>query len=113
MRKSVVVMIAVALCGCAKSIKPEAEPILIVAHDPQGKCTAMGDVEGHQGNWLTGFFTSDADLEVGAQNDLKNRASQKGGNVILVTADPTSVSGLFGKQSVSVSGTTYKCPSWR
>jgi hypothetical protein len=104
---------AMAICGCAKSIKPDAEPILIVAHGPDSKCAQIGDVEGHQGNWLTGKFTSDADLETGARNDLKNNALAKGGNVILVTVPPAAQKGLIGNQSVSFSGKAYKCPSWR
>jgi hypothetical protein len=104
---------AATICGCAKFIKPDAEPILIVAHDPDSKCTPIGDVEGHQGNWLTGTFTSDADLEAGARNDLKNNTLAKGGNVILVTAPPATKKGLIGNQTVSFSGKAYKCASWR
>ena len=37
---------------------------------------------GSQGDFLRGAITSNADLETGARNDLKNRAAAMGGNVV-------------------------------
>ncbi|WZB73779.1 DUF4156 domain-containing protein [Achromobacter insuavis] len=52
-----------------------ASPITVLGKD----CAFLGDVTGSQGNFLAGAITSNADLETGARNDLKNRAAALGG----------------------------------
>ena len=44
-----------------------------ITHNEPGKgCAFLGDVTGSQGDFLRGAITSNADLETGARNDLKN-----------------------------------------
>jgi hypothetical protein len=70
-------------CACsAINVKRGAELVRVTNREPGRECKFLGDVTGSQGNRFTGGFTSDADLETGARNDLKNKAFDIGGNVV-------------------------------
>lgn len=40
---------------------------------------SLGEVAGSQGNWITGAYTSDKNLLVGARNDLRNETFELDG----------------------------------
>jgi hypothetical protein len=115
------VLVAGLLTGCAAvSLRPEAQRIRIVTSDPVG-CDYLGEVTGNQGNAFTGGFTSNANLETGARNDMKNQAYGMGANTIqLLTTragqtDSMAISqgsggGSSEQTNVTYVGGAYRCP---
>ncbi|WP_131701662.1 DUF4156 domain-containing protein, partial [Enterobacter hormaechei] len=76
----------------------------------------LGEVTGSQGNFFTGGWTSNSNLETGARNDLKNQAYSMGGNVVVILTQRAGQTGsaYFGSGSsqqtnVTLSGTVYRC----
>ena len=106
--------------GCsANPLNPAAQKVRIVTTEPTG-CEYLGEVTGNQGNFFTGGWTSNADLETGARNDLKNQAAQLGGNTILLLTTRAGQTGSFGvnngsgggssaQTNVTYVGTVYRC----
>ena len=79
MKIAYLVVIVLMVCACsAISVRPGAELVRVTNREPGRECKFLGDVTGSQGNRFTGGFTSDANLETGARNDLKNQAFQPG-----------------------------------
>lgn len=106
------------LAGCASTeLKPGAEKIRFMQAEPKG-CKYLGEATGNQGNFFTGAYTSNANLETGARNDLKNKAVDMGGNVIVMMTNRAGVTGSsngYGSSSqsqtnVTYSGTIFNCP---
>ncbi|MDH5553373.1 MAG: DUF4156 domain-containing protein [Nitrosomonas sp.] len=100
------------LNGCsAISVKPEANQVMIVTEKPDhDRCEFLGEVSGSQGNWLTGGYTSDENLIMGARNDLRNAAYKLGGNTVHV--QHVSNSGRHeasGTSSSTIIGNAYNC----
>ncbi|MDF2940575.1 MAG: Cytochrome c type biosis protein CycH [Gammaproteobacteria bacterium] len=116
---------ALLLVGCQSTpLTPQAASIMVSPNPsvPQG-CKYLGQVIGNQGNFFTGGFTSNKNLEQGAINDMKNQASQLGANYIQMITDRAGVTGSgsmdmnsgFGSSSeqetnVTYTGNAYKCP---
>ncbi len=104
------------LAACqATQVKPEAANVRITNNEPQG-CEYLGEVTGSQGNFFTGKYTSNENLEVGARNDMKNKAVTMGGNVIVMIANRAGQTGSYGQYgggsqqtNVAYTGTVYKC----
>lgn len=107
-------VVALTLVGCASiELNPGAENVQIVEKRPKG-CKYLGDITGNQGNKFTGGFTSNADMETGARNDLKNKAAARGGNVVyLLTnrAQTTKSQGDAEQTSIVLSGSVFNCPA--
>jgi hypothetical protein len=63
---------------------------------------------GNQGNFFTGNYTSNRNLEEGAMNDLRNKASKLGANYIQLVTNRAgvtgSMSGSFDKHGGFMSG---------
>lgn len=100
------------LAGCsAVGLRAGAERVRITNTEPGRECRFLGDVTGSQGNRLTGGVTSNANLETGARNDLKNKAFNMGGNVVhlLIQRDGTTGTSQTRKSVVLV-GNVYRCP---
>jgi Domain of unknown function (DUF4156) len=110
----VVYLFAVVLivCACsAISVKPGAERVRVTNTEPGRECKFLGDVTGSQGNRFTGGYTSDANLETGARNDLKNKAFDIGGNVVYLLFQRESQTGdVRDRKNVTLSGNVYRCP---
>jgi hypothetical protein len=106
------------LTGCAAvELESGAQQVRIVTHEPQG-CQYLGEVTGNQGNLLTGGFTSNANLETGARNDMKNKAYKMGANTVQMLTNRAGQTGSFGQGSgameqtnVTYTGTAYRCTS--
>lgn len=97
----------VVLAGCAATpISPGAEHVRLTKAEPAKECTPLGDVIGEQGNLVSGATTSDNNLEIGATNDVKNKAAALGGNVVYILSDRMNPSGT----AITISGTAYHCP---
>ncbi|AUX40995.1 lipoprotein [Sorangium cellulosum] len=106
------------LPACAAvELNPGAEKIIVTKQPaPQG-CRFLGTVVGEQGGSLSGPFTSNANLQQGAVNDMKNKAHDLGGNYVVLenTNAGTTISGdrdnISGQQTdVTHMGNTYSCP---
>ena len=84
--------------------------------DPKG-CTYLGQVVGHQGNYVSGAWTSNADLDAGSLNDLRNNAAELGANYVQIISNRAgqSAGGSFNNMDFSqttsnVIGNAFKCP---
>lgn len=96
--------------GCAaNAINPNAMQVRILDKAPDEKCRYLGEAMGSQGNFFTGSYTTDANLQRGALNDLKNQAADMGGNaVVLVANRGGQTSGT--QTNVTAVGNVYMCP---
>jgi hypothetical protein len=127
MKKIIPVLASVLLVSSCASIQVEPQATRIIASPnkaPQG-CKYLGQAVGNQGNFFTGGFTSNRNLEEGAMNDIKNKASKLGANYIQVVTNRAgmtgSTSGSFGSHGGYMSGSqqqtnvtnlgnAYRCP---
>jgi hypothetical protein len=118
MSKIFIACLALALLGCAaKPINPGAESVRLTNNEPGRDCKFLGDVTGNQGNLFTGPWTSNANLETGARNDIKNRAAAMGGNLVAILTQRAAQTGSYGQQGgssqqtdVVMTGNVYRCP---
>jgi hypothetical protein len=113
-------LVALELAACsAVPLDPHAQRIRIVTADPVG-CEYLGEVTGNQGNSFTGGFTSNANLETGARNDMKNQALQMGANTIHLLTTRAGQTGSMaiaqgsgggGSEQTNVTyvGAAYRC----
>lgn len=105
------------LAGCAATeVAPEAKRIRFMQSEPQG-CEYLGEATGNQGNFFTGGWTSNKNLETGARNELKNEAAKLGGNVVVLLTNRSGQTGSGGRlfvhseqTNVVITGTVFKCP---
>jgi hypothetical protein len=102
---------ALVLSACsATNVTRGAELVRVTNKEPGRECKFLGDVTGTQGNRFTGGFTSDANLETGARNDLKNKAFDLGGNVVYLLIQRDSQTGdSRDRKNVTLSGNVYRC----
>jgi hypothetical protein len=101
------------LIGCAATaVNSGAERVRLTNAEPGRDCKLLGDATGNQGNEFIGPFISNANLETGARNDIKNKAAEMGGNVVYVLTQRAGQSGITpGRQTnVTLSGHVYRCP---
>jgi hypothetical protein len=108
------------LTACAsKPLNPEASLVRLTTIEPGNECEFLGDITGNQGDFITGEFTSNKNLETGARHDLKNQAHKMGGNVVFLltqragqTASMTwDIGGTSVQTNVTLSGNVYFCPT--
>lgn len=105
---------AATLAACAPTaLAPGAAASVRITHNEPGReCVFLVDVTGSQGNFLAGAITSNADLETGARNDLKNRAAAMGGNVVYLLTQRAGQTGgkdHLEQTNVTLSGNVYRC----
>lgn len=113
------------LTGCAATaINPEARHVIVSPNAAPKGCQYVDQIVGNQGNFFVGNYTSNAHLEEGAMNDLRNKAYVTGANYVqLVTtrAGMTGamqgtydrggfMSGSTAQTNVTNVGNAYKCP---
>ena len=116
--KITIVFLAAVMAGCAAApLIPGSERVRITNSEPGKECKFLGDVTGIQGNFFSGPWTSNENLETGARNDLKNKAAAMGGNVVAILtqrAGQTGSSGQYGgsieQTNVAIGGNVYSCP---
>jgi len=120
--KFIVLLAAIGmLASCASvQLNPEAMKVRITHNEPQN-CEFLGDVTGSQGNAFTGAWTSNANMETGARNALKNKAYAMGGNTVYILTNRAGVTGsgstnAYGAYSqrtqqtnVTLSGSVFRC----
>lgn len=99
------------LAGCmANSVTTQGQQVVIVQSLPsQYQCTYKGEVAGSQGNWLTGGWTSNKNLALGARNELRNEAGQLGANVVVITETINSTDEENSLENVTHIGRAYLC----
>jgi hypothetical protein len=106
----------VLLSACSPiSVHRNAALVRVTNNEPVG-CQFLGDITGSQGNFFTGSYTSNANLETGARNDLKNKAAAMGGNVVYILTQRAGQTASYGHGSggseqtnVTLSGNVYRC----
>lgn len=112
------VLITLFLTACsANSLHSGAERVRLTHNEPGKECSWLGDITGSQGNFFTGGWTSNSNLETGARNDMKNEAWKMGGNVVVLltqragqTGSSYNGSGSSQQTNVTLSGAVYRCP---
>lgn len=118
-----IIMVSVLLGGCASiKLDPQATRVIASPNPAPKACKYVGQVVGNQGNFFTGDWTSNAHLEEGAMNDLKNKASKLGANYIQMINSRAgntgsasgyngSFSGHMSQTNVTNIGNAYICPA--
>ena len=104
--------------GCAAvQLNPAGQKVRFMQAEPKG-CKYVGEATGNQGNFFTGPWTSNANLETGARNILKNKAAEMGGNVVVLLTNRAGQTGSVSREgggmqqtNVTLSGTVYDCPA--
>lgn len=114
MRTSIAVVFllpAVLLAACsATSTTRQGNAVELGTEKPADNCKPLGDAVGSQGNWLTGDYTSNKNLLIGARNDLRNQAADMGGNYVWVqNSANTNAWGSAGTTNTTVLGVVYRC----
>ncbi|MBT0586132.1 DUF4156 domain-containing protein [Alteromonas oceanisediminis] len=113
------VFLVAGLSACSSMpLDPNAKLVRLTNNEPTNECVFLGDVTGNQGDFFTGEFTSNADLETGARNDIKNKAYNMGGNVVYLLTERAGQSGAYdpkygggtSQTNVTLSGNVYRCP---
>ena len=107
----------VLMAGCAATpLKPGAELVRVTHIEPTSGCKWLGDVTGSQGNSFVGQYTTNANLETGARNDLKNKAAALGGNLVVLITERVGRTPDFGleggpvhRTDVTLTGSVYRC----
>ena len=99
----------ITLSGCAATeLRPDAQRVRILTSPPNSDCKQLGDVTGGQGNFFTGYYTSNSNLQTGAINDLKNKAAAIGGNALLILSNtPGLYSGT--QTTLTATGAVFTC----
>lgn len=112
MRHCFIMLTLLLLSACsAISTISGAEKVELVNEPPNPeKCEFLGEAVGSQGNWITGDYTSNENLIVGARNELRNKAFQMGGNIVYVQdMRSTSAYGAMGTTNTTAIGKIYRC----
>jgi len=129
MKKIIFIAATLILSGCAaiQPVDPTVNTKVIASTNPAPKgCKFVTQVLGSQGNFFTGAWTSNSNLEIGAMNDLKNKAFQAHGNYVQLVTNRAGVTGsssigsdghggFFGggssqQTNVTSTGNVYRCP---
>lgn len=118
MKKTSIILFVTLIAGCsANSVHHNATRVRVTNNEPGHECQFLGDVTGSQGNFLTGGWTSNSNLETGAHNDLKNKAADMGGNVVSIltqragqTSSAYAGTGSSQQTNVTLTGNVYRCP---
>jgi hypothetical protein len=120
MKLLIIVLVFLGVSACtAVPLQNDAKLVRLTNTEPAHEtCKFLGDVTGNQGDFLTGEFTSNAELETGARNDIKNKAYNLGGNLVYLLTQRAGQTGSFDKHfggssvqtNVTLSGNVYYCP---
>lgn len=107
--KKTLSLIAVSLLvsSCASiPADPQAARIIASPNPAPKGCKYLGQVVGNQGNFFTGGFTSNRNLEEGAMNDLRNKAARLGANYVQIVSNRAGVTGSMSGSHGYMSGST-------
>ena len=123
---SLTTALTILITGCSSiQLNPNANRIIASTNPAPRACHYLGQVVGNQGNYFTGGWTSNANLEEGAMNDLKNKANNLGANYVQIITSRAGITGSMGgsfnqdngyvsgsssQTNVTNVGNAYKCP---
>lgn len=97
----------IVLSGCSSiPLEPTANKVIASPNPAPKGCKYLGQVTGNQGNFFTGGFTSNKNLESGSMNDLRNQASKLGGNYIQLLVNRAGVTGSYSSSNGSGGGSS-------
>jgi hypothetical protein len=110
------VLTSVSACQSIR-LSPGAELVRLTHNEPGKECQFLGEITGNQGDFFTGEFTSNENLETGARHDAKNKAFAMGGNVIYILTHRAGQTSNFDPEfgggsaqtNVTLSGNVYRC----
>lgn len=102
---------SVTLAGCAaNNLTSEGNRVVILKEIPvQYHCAYKGEIAGSQGNWMTGYWTSNKNLALGARNDLRNEAAKLGANVVVIAETLSGTDESNELKNVTHIGRAYYC----
>jgi uncharacterized protein YbjQ (UPF0145 family) len=105
-----VVATALLIAGCSSiSLDPQANRVIATTNVAPKGCKYVGQVVGNQGDFFTGAWTPNKNLEQGAMNDLKNQASKMGANYVHLITMRAGHTDLRETNVTNV-GNAYSCP---
>ncbi|WP_325148002.1 DUF4156 domain-containing protein [Francisella hispaniensis] len=116
-------MAAILLASCSSvQLNPIASKVEISRAAPAKDCKFINTITGTQGNFFTGAFTSNNNLQEGAYNKVRNKAAKMGGNYIQLISSQAGNTGSGGgfdgdynssyeQTNYTVTGSVYNCPS--
>ncbi len=112
-----ILSLGILFTSCAATVlNTGADKVRFVQQEPKD-CKYLGEATGNQGNFLTGGWTSNENLETGARNELKNKVFEMGGNTVMVLTNRAGATGSYGmyggssqQTNVTLTGTVYSCP---
>lgn len=114
MRIHSLIILTMFAAGCASiQVRPGAETVRVTNQAPGANCRFLGEATGSQGDIWSGAFTTNANLESGARNDLKNKAASMDGNWVELLTERSAISGSesgVSQTSVILSGNVFRCP---
>lgn len=107
------------ISSCASiEVQPHAKKVMISPNPAPKGCKYVGQVAGNQGNFFTGAWTSNKNLEVGAMNDMRNEAGKLGANYVQLVTNRAGNTGSGGggyggyeQTNVTNMGNAYNCPA--
>lgn len=113
-----IIGLTMVLCACSSIQPTEAGQKVMASTNPAPKgCKYLGQVSGNQGNFFTGDWTSNKNLEEGSMNDLRNNAAELGANYVQLltnragsTGSWVNGSGSMDQTNVTNLGNAYNCP---
>ena len=118
-RNLLVISLTCFIFGCAatKLDFPGKDVVVIPSTQQLPKdCKFLAQVIGNQGNFFTGAWTSNANMAVGAMNDMRNKAYELGANYVQMLTNQASITGSDGlvggsiqQTNVTNIGNAYKC----
>lgn len=125
MKKLTLAIVAASLIvsGCASiQTDPQSAKVIVSPNAAPKKCKYLGQVVGNQGNFFTGAWTSNRNLEEGAMNDMRNQAGKMGANYVQLMTTRAGNTGSVhsfngdisgGSQQTNVTnlGNAYSCPA--
>ncbi|MBK2110396.1 DUF4156 domain-containing protein [Francisella tularensis] len=115
-------MVMILLAGCSSvELKPIANKVEISRAAPAKDCKFVNTITATQGNFFTGAFTSNNNLQEGAYNKVRNEAAEMGGNYIQLISSQAGNTGegsgfngdynsSYQQTNYTVTGSVYNCP---
>jgi hypothetical protein len=98
--------------SCAvTTLLPDSDPVRIIFHNELpglsktslSDCDYLGTVISSEGHWYDFLYISNAELARGSLNDMHNKASQMGANIVYIDNN------VDFKTSVTFLGQAYRC----
>jgi hypothetical protein len=95
-------------------LEPGADTVRLSDTPPNSACRYIGDVQSTIVNGRTAAYTTDKNLNRMANNELRNKTYDLGGNYVYITKQATGYTTLRGNTRPSdqvIGGQAYFCPT--